>query len=426
MGSIRHMKKAVTISAVLLLLTLSLGGGVASKSNESAATYENLKLFTEVLDIVQKQYVDEVPPKDLVYNAIKGTLRGLDPHSSFLDPEMYKEMQVETSGSFGGLGIEITLKDDVLTVVAPIEGTPAYRAGIHPGDRIVKIEGLSTKDMQLTDAVKRMRGKPGTKVTISIVREGWTEPKDFPITREQIRVQSVKNQQIEPGIEYIRLRQFQEQTAADLDSALESYAKDNKMQGLVLDLRNNPGGLLTSSVEVVEKFLDSGRLVVYTEGRVRNQNMRFQANAKKAYTDFPMVVLVNQGSASASEIVAGALQDWGRAVVLGTQTFGKGSVQTIIPLSDGSGLRLTTAKYFTPKGRSIHGKGITPDIVVEVPKPTAAAGGTEAPTPPPATETPQEQLKRDVQLQRAVDLLKGLKILDKSRPSPASPQAHAG
>jgi carboxyl-terminal processing protease len=199
------------------------------------------------------------------------------------------------------------------------------------------------------------------------------------------------------------------------------------MQGLVLDLRNNPGGLLTSSVEVVEKFLESGRLVVYTEGRVRNQNMRFQANAKKAFTDFPMVVLVNQGSASASEIVAGALQDWGRAVVLGTQTFGKGSVQTIIPLSDGSGLRLTTAKYFTPKGRSIHGKGITPDIVVELPKQTAAAGATpEAPTPPPATETPQEQLKRDVQLQRAVDLLKGLKILDKSRPSPASPQAHAG
>jgi carboxyl-terminal processing protease len=424
MGGIRHMKKVVTISALLLLLTLSLGGGVASKSNDSAATYENLKLFTEVLDIVQKQYVDEVPAKDLVYSAIKGTLRGLDPHSSFLDPEMYKEMQVETSGSFGGLGIEITLKDDVLTVVAPIEGTPAYRAGIHPGDRIVKIEGLTTKDMQLTDAVKRMRGKPGTKVTISIVREGWAEPKDFPITREQIRVQSVKSQQLEPGIEYIRLRQFQEQSASDLESALEGYTKENKIQGLILDLRNNPGGLLTSSVEVVEKFVDSGRLVVYTEGRVRNQNMRFQANAKRVYSDFPMVVLVNQGSASASEIVAGALQDWGRAVVLGTQTFGKGSVQTIIPLSDGSGLRLTTAKYFTPKGRSIHGKGITPDIVVEVPKPTAAAASEPTP-PPPATDSPQEMLKKDVQLQRALDLLKGLKILDKSRPGPGSPQAKA-
>jgi carboxyl-terminal processing protease len=421
----RNVKKVVTISALLLLLTLSLGGAVASKSNDSSATYENLRLFTEVLSIIQSQYVDEVPPKDVIYGAIKGTLRGLDPHSSFLDPEMYREMQVETSGSFGGLGIEITLKDDVLTVVAPIEGTPAYRAGIHPGDRIVKIEGLSTKDMQLADAVKRMRGKPGSKVTITIVREGWTEPKDFPITREQIRVQSVKAQELEPGLDYIRLRQFQEQTAGDLESSLEKYGKDGKIQGLILDLRNNPGGLLTSSVEVTEKFIDSGKLVVYTEGRVRNQNMRFQASSKKAYTNFPMVVLVNQGSASASEIVAGALQDWGRAVVIGTQTFGKGSVQTIIPLSDGSGLRLTTAKYFTPKGRSIHGKGLTPDIVVEQPKPALTAAGTPEPPPPPS-DNPQEMLKRDVQLQRAVDLLKAMKILDnKGRPGPTGPQAQA-
>jgi carboxyl-terminal processing protease len=425
MGPIRHVKKVVMISALLLVFTLSLGGGVASKSNDSAATYENLKLFTEVLSIIQSQYVDEVPAKDVIYNAIKGTLRGLDPHSSFLDPEMYREMQVETSGSFGGLGIEITLKDDVLTVVAPIEGTPAYRAGIHSGDRIVKIEGLSTKDMQLTDAVKRMRGKPGSKVTITIVREGWTEAKDFPIVREQIRVQSVKNQPLEPGIEYIRLRQFQEQTSGDLEAALEKDSKDGKIQGLILDLRNNPGGLLTSSVEVTEKFIDSGRLVVYTEGRVRNQNMRFQANSKRVYSDFPMVVLINQGSASASEIVAGALQDWGRAVVIGTQSFGKGSVQTIIPLSDGSGLRLTTAKYYTPKGRSIHGKGVTPDIIVEQPKPPAPVAGAapEAPAPPPATDNPQELLKRDVQLQRALDLLKAMKIMDKSRPGPAGPQA---
>jgi carboxyl-terminal processing protease len=424
MRPIRHMKKVVMISSLLLVLTLSLGGGVASKGNDTAATYENLRLFTEVLSIVQSQYVDEVPPKDIIYNAIKGTLRGLDPHSSFLDPDMYREMQVETSGSFGGLGIEITLRDDVLTVVAPIEGTPAYRAGIQPGDRILKIEGLSTKDMQLADAVKRMRGKPGSKITVTIVREGWTEPKDFLITREQIRVQSVKFNQLEPGIEYIRLRQFQEQTSNDLETALEKYTKDGKIQGLVLDLRNNPGGLLTSAVEVTEKFLEPGKLVVYTEGRVRNQNMRFSSNAKRAFTDFPVVVLVNQGSASASEIVAGALQDWGRAVVLGTQSFGKGSVQTIIPLSDGSGLRLTTAKYFTPKGRSIHGKGITPDIVVDGPKTTAAATPGEGATPtPPVSETPQEQLKRDPQLQRALDLLKAMKILDKSRPTPAQAQA---
>ncbi|HYR72645.1 MAG TPA: S41 family peptidase [Candidatus Acidoferrum sp.] len=424
MRPIRHMKKVVMISALLLILTLSLGGGVASKGNDTAATYENLRLFTEVLSIVQSQYVDEVAPKDIIYNAIKGTLRGLDPHSSFLDPEMYREMQVETSGSFGGLGIEITLRDDVLTVVAPIEGTPAYRAGIQPGDRILKIEGLSTKDMQLSDAVKRMRGKPGSKITISIVREGWAEPKDFFITREQIRVQSVRANQLEPGIEYIRLRQFQEQTANDLEVSLDKYVKEGKIQGLVLDLRNNPGGLLTSAVEVTEKFLESGKLVVYTEGRVRNQNMRFSSNAKRVFSDFPIVVLVNQGSASASEIVAGALQDWGRAVVIGTQSFGKGSVQTIIPLSDGSGLRLTTAKYFTPKGRSIHGKGITPDIIVEAPKPAPVAAGSDAPVPtPPASETPQEQLKRDPQLQRALDLLKAMKILDKGRPGPAGPQA---
>src|SRR5437867_5441593 len=378
MGAIRQIRKVVTVSALLLVLTLSLGGGVASKSNDPAATYENLKLFTEVLSIVQNQYVDEVPPKDLIYSAIKGTLRGLDPHSSFLDPEMYREMQVETSGSFGGLGIEITLRDDILTVVTPIEGTPAYRAGIQPGDRIVKIEGISTKDMQLADAVKKMRGKPGSKIVIAVIREGWTEPKDFTITREQIRVQSVKSGELEPGIEYIRLRQFQEQTGNDIETAMEKYSKAKPIQGLVLDLRNNPGGLLTSSVEVAEKFLEPGKLVVYTEARVRNQNMRFQASGKHIYADFPIAVLVDQGSASASEIVAGALQDWGRAVVLGTQSFGKGSVQTIIPLSDGSGLRLTTAKYFTPKGRSIHGKGITPDLVVELPKPAA---GEQAPPP---------------------------------------------
>ncbi len=420
MGSGPKVKKAFLVSALLVLLTLSLGGTGVSKSPETGATYESLRLFTEVLSIVQSQYVDEVPPKELIYNAIKGTLRGLDPHSSFLDPDMYREMQVETTGIFGGLGIEITLKDDVLTVVAPIDGTPADRAGIQPGDRIVKIEGISTKDMQLVEAVKRMRGKPGTKVTISIVREGWLEPRDFTIAREQIHVQSVRGQELEPGIDYIRLRQFQEQTASDLDATLEKMVRnDGGLQGLVLDLRNNPGGLLSAAVEVAEKFVEDNKLVVYTEGRVRNQNMRFTGHPKKSYLGFPLVVLVNHGSASASEIVAGALQDWNRAIILGTQTFGKGSVQTIIPLSDGSGLRLTTAKYFTPKGRSIHGKGITPDIVVEPPKVVAAAD----PGKQPAESSPPENLKRDIQLQRAVDLLKAMRILEKSRPAPTAPQA---
>ncbi len=399
------MKKAFVIGSLLVVLTLSLGGTVASKSTDNGATYEHLRLFTEVLSIVQNQYVDEVPPKELIYSAIKGTLRGLDPHSSFLDPDSYREMQVETSGSFGGLGIEITLRDDILTVVAPIEGTPAHRAGLHSGDRIVKIDGIVTKDMQLADAVKRMRGRPGTKVTISVMREGWPEPRDFEIVREQIRVQSVRSHDLGNGIGYIRVRQFQEQTAHDIEAALDKLTKGG-MKALVLDLRNNPGGLLTSAVEVTEKFIDDGKLVVYTEGRIRNQNMRFSAHAKKALTSAPMVILVNQGSASASEIVAGALQDYGRAVVVGTQTFGKGSVQTIIPLSDGSGLRLTTAKYFTPKGRSIHGKGITPDIVVEAPREPAGA-----PPRPPSLD-PLEELKKDVQLQRALDVIKTMRVLE--------------
>src|SRR6185436_19385308 len=411
------MKKAFVTGALLVVLTLSLGGTVASKGTETGATYEQLRLFTEVLSIVQNQYVDETAPKELIYSAIKGTLRGLDPHSSFLDPESYREMQVETSGSFGGLGIEITLKDDILTVVAPIDGTPAYRAGLHTGDRIIKIDGLSTKDMQLADAVKRMRGKPGTKVTISIVREGWTEPKDFDIVREQIRVQSVKSVELGDGIEYLKLRQFQEQSPHDLEAALEKFSK-NGMKALILDLRNNPGGLLTAAVEVSEKFVDDGKLVVYTEGRVRNQNMRFTAHAKKPLRSVPMVILLNQGSASASEIVAGALQDWGRAMVVGTQSFGKGSVQTIIPLSDGSGLRLTTAKYFTPKGRSIHGKGITPDIVVEAPKETPAK---DRPLPSP---DPMEDLKKDVQLQRALDVIKTMRLIEQQRPD-GSPHAQA-
>ena len=418
------MKKAFVISTLLVVLTLSLGGSVASKSADQSATYEQLRLFTEVLNIVQNQYVDEVPPKDLIYNAIKGTLRGLDPHSSFLDPDSYKEMQVETSGSFGGLGIEITLRDDVLTVVSPIEGTPAFRAGLQTGDRIVKIDGLVTKDMQLPDAVKRMRGKPGTKVTITVVREGWTEPKDFDITREQIRVQSVRSADLGGGVAYVKLRQFQEQSPGDMAAALDKASKVG-MKALVLDLRNNPGGLLTAAVEVTEEFIDDGKLVVYTEGRVRNQNMRFQASGKHTYADFPIVVLVNQGSASASEIVAGALQDWGRAVVLGTQSFGKGSVQTIIPLSDGSGLRLTTAKYYTPKGRSIHGKGITPDIIVEAPKPTPGQAADQQPPPLDEQARLNDQLKKDPQLQRALDLLKAMKIMDKTTRPDSSPRASA-
>jgi carboxyl-terminal processing protease len=404
--------KAFLTAAVLAVLTLSLGGTSASKGVDRTATYEQLKLFTDVLAIIQNQYVDETEPREVIYGAVRGMLRALDPHSSFMDPESYREMQVETSGSFGGLGIEITIRDDQLTVVAPIEGTPAWRAGIQPGDRIVKIEGLVTKDMSLPDAVKRMRGPKGTKITVTVAREGIKDPIDVTLVREVIQVQSVKAQELEPGIGYIRVRQFQERTAPDLVTAVEKFEKTGRLGGLIVDVRSNPGGLLSAAVEVSEEFLGDGKLIVYTEGRVRNQNMRFTAHAKRAITEVPLVVLVNQGSASASEIVAGAIQDHGRGVVIGQQTFGKGSVQTIIPLADGSGLRLTTARYFTPKGRSIHGKGITPDIVIDPPK-------DEASVPRPGTPPPSEaeMMKRDVQLQRAIEILKASRILDKTKPT---------
>jgi len=407
----KPVTKMFLAAAVLAVLTLSLGGTGASKAVDRGATYEHLKLFTDVLAIIQNQYVDETEPREVIHGAVRGMLRALDPHSSFMDAESYREMQVETSGSFGGLGIEITVRDDQLTVVTPIEGTPASRAGVQPGDRIVKIEGLTTKDMSLPDAVKRMRGPKGTKITITIAREGLKEPLEVTLTREVIQVQSVKTQEIEPGLGYIRIRQFQERTAQDLVAGIERFQKTGRLAGLIIDVRNNPGGLLSAAVEVSEEFLGDGKLVVYTEGRVRSQNMRFMAHAKRAVTDVPMVVLVNQGSASASEIVAGAIQDHGRGVVLGQPTFGKGSVQTIIPLSDGSGLRLTTARYFTPKGRSIHGKGITPDITIEPPKEDPGA----KPPSPPLSEA--EQQKRDIQLQRALEILKASRILDKTKPT---------
>jgi len=407
----KPVAKTLLIAAVLVVLTLSLGGTGASKAVDRGATYEHLKLFTDVLAIIQNQYVDETEPREVVQGAVRGMLRALDPHSSYMDPESYREMQVETSGSFGGLGIEITIRDDQLTVVSPIEGTPAARAGIQAADRIVRIEGLATKDMTLPDAVKRMRGPKGTKVTVTLLREGVREPFDVTLTREVIQVQSIRTQELEPGIGYVRIRQFQERTAQDLVAGVERLDKTGRLAGLIVDLRNNPGGLLPAAVEVSEEFLGDGKLVVYTEGRVRSQNMRFVAHAKRPVTDVPLVVLVNQGSASASEIVAGAIQDHGRGLILGMTTFGKGSVQTIIPLADGSGLRLTTARYFTPKGRSIHGKGITPDIVIEPVRedPTAK---------PPATPPSEAELqKKDVQLQRAIELLKASRILDKTKPT---------
>jgi carboxyl-terminal processing protease len=316
--------------------------------------------------------VEDVETKTLVNGAIDGMLHSLDPHSAYLTPELYKELQMDTQGRFGGLGIEITVRNGILTVVSPIEDTPAAKAGVKPGDQIFKIEDEFTKDMTLVDAVKKMRGPKGTKITISIKREGVPELINFTLMRDTIRVQSVRTRNLEPGYGYIRLAQFQERSDRDLQKALEKIAAEKTgLKGLVLDLRNNPGGLLTQAVRVSDLFLDSG-MIVYTEGRIESQKQKYFAQKDGSWLDFPMVVLVNGGSASASEIVAGALQDHKRAVILGTKTFGKGSVQTILPLDDSSALRLTTARYFTPKGRSIQATGIVPDIIVESTPPQEA------------------------------------------------------
>ncbi len=361
------MIRSRTGRLLFLLLLLGCVLAVAAGSERlgmAGSKYEELAVFNNVLSIVEKNYVEPVDDKKLIEGAVNGMLASLDPHSSYLDRDTFKEMQVETKGSFGGLGIEITVKDGWVTVVSPIEGTPAYRVGIQSGDKIVKIEGKSTKNMSLVDAVKMMRGPKGSKITITIFREGMHKPEDYTITRAVIKIQSVRNNLLENGYGYVKIVSFQEGTEADLRRALENLQKQGKLRGLVLDLRNNPGGLLDQAVKVSDEFLEKG-LIVYTDGRVENQKMRFEATQKKNFNNYPMVVLVNGGSASASEIVAGALQDHNRALILGTQTFGKGSVQTIIPLDDGSGLRLTTARYYTPSGRSIQAKGIVPDIVVK-------------------------------------------------------------
>ncbi|MEA3347444.1 MAG: S41 family peptidase [Pseudomonadota bacterium] len=336
----------------------------AQRLDDVKSPYEYIKLFTDTMSLVQKNYVEEIEIKKLVYGSIKGMLSDLDPHSSFMPPDMFKEMQVETTGSFGGLGIEITIRDGVLTVVSPIEDTPAFRAGVEAGDRIIKINGELSKDMTLMEAVKKMRGPKDTEITISIMRQGLNALLDIKIIRDIIKVVSVKSKMLTDEIAYIRLTQFQSRTYTDLNRKMKELKEKHNITSLVLDMRNNPGGLLQQAVKVSDYFLKSG-LIVYTDGRISKQNMRYQAYDDGTEGDYPIVVLLNGGSASASEIVAGALQDHKRALVMGTPSFGKGSVQTIIPLEDGSAVRLTTSLYYTPSGRSIQAKGIEPDVLVE-------------------------------------------------------------
>lgn len=430
---------------VCLLIIIILGSfillGLKNDSNVSAKdknVYKDIKTFNEVFDMIKKNYVDEVDPTTLMQGAINGMVKSLDPHSSFMTPDLYKELEVETRGHFGGIGIEIMLIKDVLTVVSPIEDTPAFKAGLKSGDQIIKIDGQSTKNIDIMMAVKKLRGPKDTKVTITIMRENMTTSKDYTLMRAIIQVKSVKVKKLEDNIGYIRIAAFQERTSDDIRKELrEISAKLNPMKGLILDLRNDPGGLLTQAIEVSDIFLKSG-VIVSTRGRVKSMETKAMAKNNGDEITCPIVVLVNEGTASAAEIVAGALQDNGRALVVGAQTFGKASVQTVIPLEDGSALKLTTARYYTPKGRSIQAEGITPDIIVKYVKTSEDVENTGRgeerirekdlkghikPAKEDGTKVDETQnkeikdstdLANDNQLKTAVDILKSWDIMKKN------------
>src|SRR4030043_1093884 len=426
MAKWKGIKNFKVVSLFLLVFILGMTIGLVKSHKVSAVSnsmYEDLKVFTDVLGLLQKEYVEEKDSKDLIYGAVNGMLETLDPHSAFMPPNAYKEMQEETRGRFEGLGIEITIKEGILTVVSPIEDTPAFKAGILAGDQILRIDGESTKNMNLMDSVKRLRGPKGTKGTITIMREGFTTPKEITLTRDVIPIRSVRYELMEKQYGYIRLSQFQEKTEGEFDKAIKALESESKgaIKGLILDLRNNPGGLLDQAVKVSDRLIESG-LIVSMEGRREDQKMKFYAHPQGTIAHYPLIVLVNGGSASASEIVAGAVQDHGRGILVGTQTFGKGSVQTIFPMKDGSGLRLTTARYFTPNGRSIQAKGILPDVIVK-----PAIPEEEKIVPPPKLpaekdlerhlmdnkekektkkEAVKEKKPSDPQLERALELLK--------------------
>src|SRR5216684_5255944 len=374
--SANKRNRLIVAMAIALAVCLFVIGDLAVRRAQALPddTYKELQTFANVLAIVQKNYVEPASTKRLINGAISGMLGSLDPHSAYLTPDLYRDLEVETRGSFGGLGIEITIKNDLLTVVAPIEGTPAYQAGIKAGDQIIKINDDFTKGMALTDAVKLMRGPRGSKIHLTIHRDSVPDLFTVAVTREVIKIQSVKTKNLKDGYAYIRITTFQDGTSDDVEKAMAKFQKANhgRIKGLVLDLRDDPGGLLNQAVRVSDEFLDGG-LIVYTHGRLESQQQKYFAHKKKDSQDYPMVVVVNGGTASASEIVAGALQDQRRAIIEGTQTFGKGSVQTILPLDDNSALRLTTARYYTPNGRSIQAVGITPNEVVEPPKATLAS-----------------------------------------------------
>ncbi len=418
-----------------------------SAADERDDPYQQLELFTRVLERVRKDYVDgeNLTYKDLIQGAMKGMLSTLDPHSEFMTVSKFNELKEDTEGTYGGVGLQVHVKDGVLTVIAPMEDTPAFEAGILPGDQILKINGKSTERLVMGDAVKLLRGEPRSKVTLSVIRPSLTEPKDITLMREDIRVYSVKDKDnrrefpMGPDhLGYVRITQFAEKTDEELESALAKLEKQG-LEGLVIDLRGNPGGLLDQAVTVCEKFLPKGKPIVSTEGRNRAADQQRKASGKGKVRTYPLVVLINGGSASASEIVAGCLQDLERAVVIGEQSFGKGSVQNILPLNDGSALRLTTAKYYTPSHKVIHERGIAPNIVVPITDEDEAAiqlrrmpGGTNSLEDtlrlyPVAQQARLRELvlaDGDPQLERAMDLLKGVRLLSK-RPGGKAVRAEA-
>jgi carboxyl-terminal processing protease len=416
---------AVVALGVRQTATLGAKANAPTEASQNEDIYKELELFEHALSIVRSDYVEEPKAKDLIYGALKGMLAVLDPYSQFLDPDSYNELKVDTEGEFGGLGIEITIRDDLLTIISPIDDTPAFKAGLMAGDRIVKIDGELTRGITLLEAVKRLRGKPGTSVALTIFREGDTELKEVTLERAVITIQSVREASVlEDRIAYIRLSDFREHTTDDLAAAV-GRLKEQGMDSVILDLRNNPGGLLDVAVSVSELFLQRNQLIVSTKGRLRNQNQEMRARVTGPVSDLPLVVLINEGSASASEIVAGAVQDHHRGIIMGTKSHGKASVQTIFPLKDGSALRLTTSAYFTPEGRSIHGQGIVPDVEVPFEKPAEqkAKGPTEEQVfeqleadadakdlaGQPAKDL-AERKRSDNQLARAIDLLKGIRV----------------
>ncbi len=349
----------------LVILLFFLGSPVLAENADDAktATYKQLEIFSNVLSILQENYVEEINTKEVINGAIRGMLFSLDPHSSYMPPESFKDLQEETQGSFSGIGIEVTIKNDLLTVVSPIADTPADLAGLKANDTIIEIDGVNTKNMGPDEAIKKLRGPAGTSVTLSIHREGWDKLKIITLKREIIPIQSVKAEFLSPGFVYTRITNFQSHTTADFKEKLQVLTKKHQIEGLILDLRNNPGGLLNQAISIADIFLNKGT-IVYTKGRRDDQNNVYIAHDNGEKRMYPLVLLVNEGSASASEIVAGAIQAHKRGIIVGTRTFGKGSVQTIIPLPDGAGMRITTAKYYTPDNRSIQALGITPDVEI--------------------------------------------------------------